>query len=52
MFLHSKFFKTALKSDKRQWWSRHYRRHHRYRHRYSRSESKVERTMKDVKDNC
>jgi hypothetical protein len=45
MFLHQKIFKTALKSDIKQW-SRRRRRRHRC------SESKVEKKMKDVKGNC
>jgi hypothetical protein len=45
MFLHLKIFKTALKSDIKQWWSRHHRRRHRYRRPHRCSESKFERKM-------
>jgi hypothetical protein len=51
MFLHHKIFKTALKSDLKQWSSRHRRRHHCYRRRHRRSRSNVEEKMKDGKGN-
>jgi hypothetical protein len=49
MFLHLKFFKTALKSDLRHWSGRHHRRRHRYLRRHRRGESKVERKLNIVK---
>jgi hypothetical protein len=52
MFLHLKFFKTALTSNIKQWSSRHYRRRHLYRRRHCRSGSVVERKMDDVKGIC
>jgi hypothetical protein len=52
MFLHLENFKTALKSDLKQWSSRHYRHRHRYRRRHRRSESRDERKMNNVKGNC
>jgi hypothetical protein len=45
MFLHLKFFKTALICDLKQRWSRQYRCRHRYRRHHRRSGSKVERKM-------
>jgi hypothetical protein len=44
MFLRLKIFKTAIKSDLKQWSSRQCR--------HRRSESKDERKMKKVKGNC
>jgi hypothetical protein len=46
LYLHWKFFKTALTIDIKQRSSRHYRRRRRYRRRHRRSESKVEKKMK------
>ncbi|SAM05146.1 hypothetical protein [Absidia glauca] len=46
MFSHLKKFKTALKSDLRQWSSRHCHRRRRYRRRYRRSGSIVERNKR------
>jgi hypothetical protein len=48
MFLRLEIFKTALKSDLKQWASRHYR----HRRRYRRGESKVEKKLINVKGNC
>jgi hypothetical protein len=46
MFLHSKFFETALMGDIKQWSSRRHYRRHLYRRRHRCSGSKVERKMK------
>jgi hypothetical protein len=52
MFLHLKFFKTALTSDLRQWPSRRYRRRHLYCRRHRLRKSKVERKMNNVEGYC
>jgi hypothetical protein len=52
MFLHENFFETALKSDIKQWWSRHLYRRHLYRRGQRCSKSKVKRKRKKEKGNC
>jgi hypothetical protein len=49
MFFTSKFFKTALIGDLKQWWSRHYRQRSCYHRRYRRSRSGEKRKRVEAK---